>query len=174
MNVVLFLGRHSLTSKLKSINQKNMNTIQMGEPLYEFTLKITGLAEYGISFEKVISRQLPIPPEGARFDVSTAGTVTGSKISGKFVGVDYTHMRADGRFQLDVHGEITTEDGQRISIKADGVAIQRNDSSISDLRENITLFSSSKDYTWVNGNQVWGVGTVDLATQTIYVAGYSI
>jgi hypothetical protein len=36
------------------------------------------------------------------------------------------------------------------------------------------LFSSSKDYTWVNGNQVWGVGTVDLATQTIYVAGYSI
>jgi hypothetical protein len=163
-----------LTPKSKSINQKNMSTIQMGKPLYECTLKITGLAEYGISFEKVISGQLPIPPEGARFDVAFAGEATGSQINGKIVGVDYTHMRADGRFQLDVHAEITTDDGQRISVKADGVAIQRKDSSISDLRENVTLFSSSKDYTWVNGIQVWGVGTVDLATQTIYIACYSV
>ena len=83
-------------------------------------------------------------------------------------------MRADGRFQLDVHAEMTTEDGQKISLKADGVAIQREGSSISDLRENVTLFSSSEDYKWVNTIQVWGVGTVDLATQTIYIAGYSI
>jgi hypothetical protein len=83
-------------------------------------------------------------------------------------------MRADGRFQLDVHAEITTEDAQKISIKAGGVAMPRKDSSIFDLRENVTLFSSSKDYTWVNTIQVWGIGTVDLATQIIYIAGYSI
>ena len=52
--------------------------------------------------------------------------------------------------------------------------MQREGSSISDLRENVTLFSSSKDYTWVNTIQVWGVGTVDLATQEIYLAGYSV
>ena len=151
-----------------------MNTIEMGEPLYEYTLKITGMVEYGVSFEELIAQKIPIPPEGARFDVAFAGEATGSKLSGKVSGIDYTHMRADGRFQLDVHAEVTTEGGQKISLKADGVAIQREGSSISDLRENVTLFSSSEDYKWVNTIQVWGVGTVDLATQTIYIAGYSV
>ena len=151
-----------------------MNTIEMGEPLYEYTLKITGMVEYGVSFEELLSGKIPPPPEGARFDIAFAGEASGSKLSGKVSGVDYLHIRADGRFQLDVHAEITTEDGQKISLKADGVAIPRKDSSISDLRENVTLFSSSKDYTWVNTIQVWGIGTVDLATQEIYIAGYSI
>jgi len=151
-----------------------MNTINLGEPLYEYTLSITGLTGYGVSFEDLVSGKIPPPPEGARFDVAFAGEATGSKLAGKVSGIDYTHVRADGRFQLDVHAEITTEDGQRISLKADGVAIRRQDSSISDLRENVTLFSSSKDYTWVNTIQVWGVGTVDLATQSIYIAAYSV
>lgn len=151
-----------------------MNTIQMGEPLYEYTLKITGLVEYGVNFGELIAQKIPIPPEGARFDIAFAGVAIGSKLSGKVSGIDYAHMRADGRFQLAVHAEITTEEGQKISLKADGVAIQREGSSISDLRENVTLFTSSKDYAWVNTIQVWGVGTVDLATQEIYIAGYSI
>jgi hypothetical protein len=151
-----------------------MNTIEMGEPLYEYTLKITGLVEYGVNFGELVAQKIPIPPEGARFDIAFAGEATGSKLSGKVSGIDYTYMRTDGRFQLDVHAEITTDDGQKISLKADGVAIQREGSSISDLRENITLFSSSKDYTWVNTIQVWGVGTVDLVSQVIYIAGYSI
>ena len=151
-----------------------MNTINLGEPLYEYTLSITGLTGYGVSFEDLVSGKIPPPPEGARFDVAFAGEATGSKLAGKVSGIDYTHVRADGRFQLDVHAEITTEDGQKISLKADGVAIQRKDSSISALRENVTLFSSSKDYTWVNTIQVWAVGRVDLATQMIYIAGYSV
>ena len=151
-----------------------MNTIEMGTPHYELNLKITGMVEYGVSFGEVMAQKIQIPPEGGRFDIAFAGEVTGSRISGKISGVDYTHLRADGRFQLDVHAEITTEDGQKISVKADGVASQRKDSSISDLRENVTLFSSSKDYIWVNTVQVWAVGTVDLDKQTIYLAGYSV
>lgn len=151
-----------------------MDTIERGEPLYEYNLKITGLVEYGVNFEELIAQKIPIPPEGARFDIAFAGEASGSKLSGKVSGVDYTHMRADGRFQLDVHAEINTEDGQKISLKADGVAIQREGSSISDLRENVTLFSSSKDYLWVNTIQVWGIGTVDLASQIIQIKGYSV
>jgi hypothetical protein len=151
-----------------------MNTIELGEPLYEYTLNITGLTEYGVSFEELTSGKIPPPAEGARFDVAFAGEASGSKLNGKVTGIDYTYMRADGRFQLDVHAEITTEDAQKISIKAGGVAMPRKDSTIFDLRENVTLFSSSKDYTWVNTIQVWGIGTVDLATQIIYIAGYSI
>ena len=88
-----------------------MNTIQMGEPLYECTLKITGLIEYGANFGELIAQKIPIPPEGARFDIAFAGEATGSKLSGKVSGIDYTYMRADGRFQLDVHAELTTKDG---------------------------------------------------------------
>lgn len=31
------------------------------------------------------------------------------------------YIRADGRMQLDVHAEITTEDGKKIALAADGV-----------------------------------------------------
>ncbi|HEY5408034.1 MAG TPA: DUF3237 family protein [Ginsengibacter sp.] len=119
-----------------------MSTINLGEPLYEYTLSITGLTEYGVSLQELASGKIPPPPEGARFDVAFAGEASGSKLSGKVTGIDYLHIRADGRFQLDVHAEITTQDGQKISLKADGVAMPRKDSSISDLRENVTLFSS--------------------------------
>lgn len=151
-----------------------MNTIELGEALYEYSLNITGLTEYGVSFEDLTSGKIPPPPEGARFDVAFAGEASGTKLGGKVIGVDYLYIRADGRFQLDIHAEITTEDGQKISLKADGVAIPRKDSSISDLRENVTLFSSSKNYSWVNTIQVWGIGTVDLAMQMIHIKGYSV
>ena len=82
-------------------------------------------------------------------------------------------IRADGRFQLHIHVEITADDGQKIALHADGVALPRKDSSIADLRENVTLSTSSKDYTWVNVLQVWGVGTVDLAEQVVRLKGYS-
>ena len=151
-----------------------MSTIEMGDAIYEYTVNIIGMPEYGVSFEELMTGKTQIPPEGARFDVAFAGDVSGPKLSGTVTGVDYLHIRADGRFQLDIHAEITTKDGQKISLKADGVAIPRKDSTISDLRENVTLFSSSKDYTWVNTIQVWAVGTVDLATKIIHVAGYSV
>lgn len=144
----------------------------MGEPLYEYTVYITGMPEYGVSFEELMTGKTQLPPEGARFDVAFAGEVSGTKLSGKVSGVDYLHIRADGRFQLDIHAEITTNDGQKISIKADGVALPRQNSTISDLKENVTLFSSAKDYTWVNTIQVWAIGTVDVSTQTIHVFGY--
>jgi len=102
-----------------------MSTITLGQPLYEYTLSITGLIEYGVSFEDLASGKIPPTPEGARFDVAFASEATGSKLSGKVSGIDYTHVRADGRFQLNGHAEITTENGQKISLKADGVAIQR-------------------------------------------------
>ena len=45
--------------------------------------------------------------------------------------------------------------------------------SIADLRENVTLFTSSKDYAWVNPLQVWGLGMVDFAGQVITIKAYS-
>lgn len=150
-----------------------MSQIEVGELLYEYTLNITGLTEYGISLGQLMSGNLAMPPEGARFDVYFEGPINGDKLKGTVKGVDYLRVRSDGRMDLDIHAEITTEDGQKISLKADGVCMPRKDSSISDLRENITLFTSYKNYSWINTLQVWAIGTVDLATQIINIKGYA-
>ena len=150
-----------------------MSTIEVGELLYEYSVKITGVTEYGVSFESLMAGTVAPPPEGARFDVAFEGASHGPKLKGKVTGVDYVRVRADGRFQLHIHAEISADDGQKIALHADGVAIPRPGSSNADLRENVSLSTSSKNYTWVNVLQVWGIGTVDLADQVVHVKGYS-
>jgi hypothetical protein len=150
-----------------------MGTINVGELLYEYTVNITGMTEYGVSFEALMAGTAAPPPEGARFDVPIEGASSGPKLKGKISGVDYLRIRADGRFDLHIHAEITTDDGQKISLYADGVALPQPGSPIAGLRENVTLFTSSKTYSWVNGLQVWATGTVDLAERVVRIKGYS-
>jgi hypothetical protein len=150
-----------------------MGTIDVAELLYEYTVKLTGMTEYGVSFEALMAGAASPPPEGARFDLRFEGASVGPKLKGTVTGVDHLRIRADGRFDLHIHAEITTEDGQKISLHADGVALPRPGSPIAGLRENVTLFTSSKAYSWVNGLQVWATGTVDLAEQVVRLKGYS-
>lgn len=148
------------------------NQFQDGKLLYEYSLNVTGMTEYGISFEALMTGKVAPPPEGVRFDVAFDGTMSGPKLNGKIKGVDYVWIRADGRMELNIHAEITTNDGQKIALHAGGVGSLRKEGSIADLRENVALFTSSKDYTWVNALQVWGIGTVDLAKQIIHIKAY--
>ena len=150
-----------------------MGTMEVGELLYEYTVKLTGMTEYGVGFASLMAGTAAPPPEGARFDVPFEGASVGPKLKGRVTGVDYLRIRADGRFELHIHAEITTDDGQKISLHADGVALPQPGSPIAGLRENVTLFTSSKGYAWVNGLQVWGTGTVDLAEQVVRIKGYS-
>ena len=137
-------------------------TIPVGEHLYEVSVRFTRVTEFGVSMEALGSGQVQPPPEGARFDVAFEGSSRGPKLKGTMTGVDYLHVRADGRFQLHIHAEITTEDGAKIAFFADGVAIPREGSGILDLKENVTLTTSAKACSWVNQLQVWAIGTVDL------------
>src|ERR1017187_4330956 len=100
-----------------------MSDQTQGELLYEYTVQFTQAVEYGVSMEALTSGQTAPPPEGVRFDVYFEGPVTGTKLSGSVKGVDYPHMRADGRAQLNIQAEITTEDGKKIALAADGVAM---------------------------------------------------
>ena len=87
---------------------------------------------------------------------------------------------ADGRFELHIHAAITTQDGENIAIFADGIAIPRPDSPVADLRENVTLHTSSKSYTWGEWTTDLGrrngrplqAGTVDLSKQEVNVRGF--
>lgn len=142
-----------------------------GELLYEYTPMITQVVEYGVSMDALMSGQVPPPAEGARFDVYFEGPVAGARLSGSVKGVDYLHMRADGRTQLDIHAEITTQDGKKIALFADGVAL--GEPPVLQLRENVTLTTSHPEHSWVNTLQIWAPGTVDLAKGEIRIKGYA-
>jgi hypothetical protein len=102
------------------------------------------------------------------------GPVVGQKLQGTVKGIDYLHIRPDGRGQLHIHGEITTEDGKKISLSADGVAFFKDGPPIGELRENVTLTTSEPDYAWVNPLQIWAPGTVDLAKMEVHITGYAV
>lgn len=56
-----------------------------------------------------------------------AGRATG-RLAGSVRGVDYLVLRADGRMDLNIHATIETDDGCRIALAADGVALSQPDS----------------------------------------------
>ncbi len=142
-----------------------------GEKIYEYDLDITGVTDYGISLEAVLAGQEKIPPQGLRFDVGFEGKAKG-RLSGRVRGVDYLRMRADGRMDLDIRATIETDDGIRISLSADGVAVMRAAEPVADLCENVALTTAAADYEWVNTRQIWAPGTVNLATGKIHIDAY--
>ena len=142
-----------------------------GEKIYEYDLDVTGVTDYGVTLEAVLSGQVQIPPQGVRLDVAFAGRATG-RLAGQIGGVDYARMRADGRIDLDIRAVIETDAGQRIALSADGVAVPRAAEPVADLFENVTLSTAVEEYAWVNARQVWGVGTVDFAAGKIHIDAY--
>ena len=128
------------------------------KPLFEASYDITGVTEFGSSFEALLQGKLQVPPEGFRANVSFKGTINGD-IEGTAEGVDYLYTRADGRNELNVRVVITTKEGKNISFEADGVSVPQPDGTFK-IAENVTLFSSHPEYAYLNPLQVWGIGTV--------------
>jgi hypothetical protein len=142
-----------------------------GEKIYEYDLDITGVTDYGLSLEPILSGERPVPAQGAQFDVAFSGRASG-RLAGQVHGVDYVQIRADGRIDLDIRATIETDDGCRIALSADGVGVPRPGESIADIFENVCLRTSAPNYNWVNSRQVWGPGTVDFATGRIHIDAY--
>ena len=86
------------------------------------------------------------------------GPSSASGYEERSTGVGYVHIRADGRAQLHIHAEITTEDDKKIALFADGVLNFRANSTVGDLREYVTLTTSEHGYTWVNPARIWALG----------------
>ena len=134
-----------------------------GELIYEYDLQVTAITSYGAPpFDAVVSDAARIPPQGARYDFALEGSIAGPRLRGTVKGVDY------------IHAEITTEDGKKIALFADGIVSFKDGPPVGDLRENVTLTTSEPDYTWVNPLQIWAVGTVDIATGQVHIAGRAL
>lgn len=142
-----------------------------GEKIYEYDLVVTGVTDYGVTLEAILSGQVQVPPQGARIDVAFEGRAVG-RLAGRVRGVDFARMRADGRIDLDIRATLETDAGHRIALSADGVAMPRAAEPVADLFENVTLSTAAADYAWVNTRQIWAIGTVDFAAGKIHIDGH--
>jgi Protein of unknown function (DUF3237) len=142
-----------------------------GEKIYEYDLDVTGLTDYGVSLEAILTGKEKVPPQGLRIDVAFEGRAQG-RLAGHVRGVDYLRLRADGRIDLDIRATIETGDGRRIALSADGVGAPRAAEPIADLCENVSLSTAAADYAWVNTRQIWGAGTVNFATGKIHIDAF--
>jgi hypothetical protein len=146
-----------------------------GDLIYEYTVQLTGVTEYGVPLAGVLAGENPIPPEGARFDFPFEGMSGGPRLKGTVKGVDYANVRADGRVELHVHAEITDETGRKIALFADGVlGLDIPPARISPVRENVRLTSSEPEYAWCNGMQIWATGTFDVEKSEVHLTGYAV
>ena len=71
--------------------------------LFEEDVHLTGVTEYGFSWQDFAQQKAPIPAEGLKFDIHFEGQVTGDVVEGTIKGVDYLTVRADGRLFLNLH-----------------------------------------------------------------------
>jgi Protein of unknown function (DUF3237) len=143
----------------------------IGEKIYSYDLDVTGITDYGIPLQSIVSGQSKVPPQGARVNVAFEGVATG-RLAGSVKGVDYLKVRADGRVDLDIRATIETADGCRIALSADGVGTPRSTEPVADLCENVSLSTAAESYAWVNTRAVWAVGTVNFATGKIHIEAF--
>ncbi|MFN0092347.1 MAG: DUF3237 family protein [Acidimicrobiales bacterium] len=142
----------------------------LGDMIYQGHFAVTSVVEYGASLQMVATGAEAVPACGLRVDVGFEGAVSG-RINGTLSGVDYLDIRADGRIELHVHGELTTDEGTKIAVHVEGVGL-RQPTGQSLLREHVKLKTADPAYAWVNPLEIWGVGLVDLAAGTIDVTAY--
>lgn len=143
-------------------------TMAVQEHLYDATLQIKELIDFGIDAQSLASQRTPMPPQGVRFNSAFQGDFIGPKLKGKMVGTDYLLMRADSLGIINVQAVLTTVDGDRIAVHAGGtLARAEQGSSIYQGRENISFHTASAKYSWLNRIQGWAVGTVDMSSGKI-------
>ena len=147
-----------------------------GELIYEYDgLRITGVTSYGAPpFDLVMSGGAAIPPSGARYDFTLEGRLSGPRLRGTLKGLDHIQVRPDGHIGLHIHAEITTDDGRKIALSAGGVASFPDGLPVGELRENVTMTTAEPGYEWVNPLQIWAVGTCDVTTGDVEIAGYAV
>ena len=142
------------------------------EHIFDEDIQLTGIIEYGIGWDDLIKGNVDIPAHGARFNLAFEGEVTGEKIKGTIKGVDYLEIRSDGKFMLNIHAIIITDDGLSIAVKENGISTPGSNGTAK-LHLNMDFYTVSDKYEWLNRKQVWSIGEVDMITGKVKVSGFS-
>ena len=70
-----------------------------GEKIYEYDLNITGVTDYGVTLDALLSGKEKVPLQGTRFDVAYEGGSKG-RLTGKVRGVESHTSRPESRAAL--------------------------------------------------------------------------
>lgn len=135
-------------------------------------INLTEITEYGIDWSEMLKPDQLIPLQGARFDLAFEGIIKGDRLNGVIKGVDYLEIRSDGKFSLNIHATIITNDGFTISVRETGISTP-DSSGKAILHLNMDFFTASSEYDWINKKQVWSVGEVDMKSGKVLVTGFS-
>jgi hypothetical protein len=142
------------------------------EHLFDETARLTRIADYGIGWQEVVAGKAVIPGEGARFDITFEGHLSGKGISGTIKGIDYLTVEPDGRFVLDIHATVVTEDGYSIALREYGVLIPGKKNDLADLHLHMHFTTHIEQYSWLNKSIVRGVGNVNMEAGQLYVSAF--
>jgi hypothetical protein len=140
--------------------------------LFDESVQLTNMTEYGISWSDLVSRKVAPPAEGARFDIYFEGDVTGEKLNGRIRGVDFLEVRADGRFMLNIQATIITDDGETIALQEAGVLRPGSTSGESDIRFDMKFTAHSAKYKWLNTTPVLAFAKVDHEKGMVRVSAF--
>lgn len=132
--------------------------------VFDVELQITGIVDFGMTLNEILDGAT-LPPDGARLDVSWAGTTTGL-VNGEIEGTDYLYVRPDRRFELHIHAVISTNDDARLALSSWGAATLLGDGTVR-LFEYANIQTGFEQYAWINQVALRGQGIVDLATGKI-------
>lgn len=151
--------------------QMNMN--EAVTHLFDERVHLTGVIEYGISWSDLLGGKVIIPAQGARFDISFEGELSGAQLSGSIRGVDYLEVRPDGKFMLNIQAAIVTNDGETIALHEDGVLTPDENGASADLHLTMKFSTFSEKYDWLNQAAVWAIGKVDMSKGEVIVSAFA-
>lgn len=140
--------------------------------LFDEEIRLTGITDFGLSWEDLISGSAVLPSQGARFNIAFEGKVFGEKINGDIKGVDYLYVRSDGKFELNIQASILTDDGVMIHVQESGVSNPNTDGTAK-LNLNLSFLTNSPEYNWLNQKQIWAVGIVDMIQGNVSMKCYT-
>lgn len=141
------------------------------ELLFEEELQLTNIHEYGTKWDELTTGKVTPGPEGVRFDLDFEGTINGPQINGKIKGTDYLEVRADGKFMLNIHATVITNDGKHIAVREDGILFPKENGK-ANIQLNLQFTTHHPEYSWMNNVQGWAICEVDMQKGIVDVKVY--
>lgn len=131
---------------------------------------------YNLSFQAVgvdyLGGDAQTLPSG-RLNSLFTGAMSGGILDGNVNGTDYISVTPEGIIMINAYGTVTTTDNKTLRYRVLGSAVPNSDGATATITEQVYITSYDPDYEWLNSRHNYGVGTLDLATNTAELKIYT-
>ena len=119
---------------------------------------VVSMEGLGMNPKDILSGKAQYKNNGTKVILGLNGSFTG-KVNGTYNGRDFLKVFPDSSSFTNVHGAITTQDGQRIAVKILGETTGNGE-----VNYQIQLRSNTDSYNWINTKYLFAKGKTDGAT----------